>query len=1769
MMTMRHRFIRLLTVCALSLIGLITMPASAAVTDISDLPLFIGGNGTPITLLVMGRDHKLYYEAYNDASDLNGDGVTDVGYKPNMVEWNPTTNSCRKDADGNCLALDYYGYFDSHKCYSYTNGQFEPVSATTTKKCSGSWSGDFLNYLSTSRMDALRRVLYGGYRSTDTNALTVLERSYIPQDAHSWGKEYESLATDGYLISDYTPLSQPNTGTRHLFANTTLLCPSGNTDPGCNANTGLPLLRVLTNSSYRVWEWLSIERPVAGVECAAGNNSRANCAGSGGVSAWEKVPANAFKALTQTTYNSPGSGYPDNHADFNTYLYAVRAVTITGGPDPDEADDIGRLGSGSASSINGTGNPFGSQQDNYLTVFRGTITIPTDGTYNFAVDGDDAVEVLIDGNVVAGYYGGHAPCNCQSRSGSVTLTAGDHYLEFHHQERGGGDSYYLYWQRTLPASTMTDYVVRVKACEQGSSGSFSREVECQGYPNNSPTIFKPTGLLQAYGEPDRMGFGLLTGSYTNNLSGGVLRKNISSLNDEIEPTDGTFKTSVTGVIRTIDKLKIYGFGSSYYHNLDCTVPEVGPMRQGRCRMWGNPIAEMMYEGLRYFSGKSSGTSVFTSGVNNSGSDDTKLGLPLPTWKDPYRTTSGDLGYPKCSKPFEMVISDINPSFDTDQLPGSTFLSDSNNPKDKSGNALTTPTFDLSGLDVSTLASTIWDGEKAKEGTNVFIGQSGSVYDGAPTAKTINNFNNIRGLAPEEPTRQGGFYAASVAFFGHTKVNGSGRFGPGKQAVDTFAVALASPLPRIEIPITSGQTTKKITLVPFGKSVGGSSIDAAENKFQPTNTIVDFYVDTIKNTGPANADATVNGGRPYGRFRINFEDSEYGSDHDMDAISLYEFKVNADNTLTVTMNSDYAAGSVIQHMGYVISGSNADGVYLEVRDSDTGAGSDVDYFLDTPSGCLPYVSGGTGTQAKACRTDSAALPLTASRTFTAGNSSAVFIQHDPLWYAAKWGGFVEDKVTANNLPTNAANDNKEWDADNNGIPDNYFLVTNASRLKDQLTQAFERIITKASSSAAVAVNTGTFNFGQSRIYQVKFHAGDWSGHIIAYSLNADGSPKQAEWDGGTVLLNQDYNTGRKILTYRKATGTSGDTVNKGIPFRWPSNPSSPTTSELNPTQISALKGTDTDSVARARLEFLRGSSDNEGDKGLKIFRSRMESEETSLQTRVPFVLGDIINSNPTYVGAPQMRYDAVLKGTSTANEATAYSDFRTAQNSRAAMVYVGSNDGMLHGFAAADGSEKIAYAPNLVFTNLAKLANPNYNSQHQYYVDGSPKVGDVYWDNSVGDTTYDRNDWHTILVGSLRKGGTGLFALDITDPANFSEANAASLVLWEFTDPNLGYTFSHPSLVRLNNGKWAAVFGNGYNNTGNGHAMLYLIDAKSGGNASATPAGFSKTLDTNPTNLAALGQTTTPNGLSTPLMIDLNSDGIADYAYAGDLLGNLWRFNLSSSNPSDWTVTKLFSATDGATTPKAQPITSKPLAVRHPKGGLVILFGTGRYLGATDVVNTDQQTFYGIWDQDPTSASPPTITRSNNTLQAQTITTLTNQINDQTYRVSSATTVCWVGDTCNGNAGTSRGWYVNLPGMGTARPSERVSSDPLLVGQNIVFTSIAPSTDPCEFGGMSWLNVLDATTGQRAQESFVNLTDDGKGNITATPIKADITENGQTVSAAVTSLQQEVITSAPTKMDASYAINIYATDSEGKVRTSHLSSAGLTGRLSWRQLELEQ
>lgn len=567
--------------------------SAQAALPIAQSPLFVAAQVPPLNMLVVGKDHKNYYEAYNDASDLNGDGVLDVGYKPHQI--------------------DYFGYFNSFACYLWdaADNRFEPVAATPTKRCGGAgqWSGDFLNYLTTSRMDALRRVLYGGWRHQDTATDTTLQGAFFPQDAHSWGKEYQSIARDGYNIADYAPLTVPAPGTYHLFAVTT------------TTDASAPMLRVLQNTTSRVWNWLSIEGPVAGNSCFTATNTRVSCLDTGVAgTGWVLVPQTALSNVQITTWRH-SDDHPDDLGEMDQF-FEDNAVTSR------------RCGSGPVASgmINVTGsnnNPFagtnGCGHDNYLTEITATLTITNPGSYRFAVDGDDAVDVAVNGVVVAGWYGGHgsnrSDANLNTYSGTVTLTAGTHTIRFRHEEAGGGDNWGLFWQPpTAGGATVTrqDYRVRVQTCP---SNTALQDVYCKRYPSG---VAKPTGILHDYGESGRMMFGLITGSQRNNLEGGVLRRNVLSFRSEIDANTGQFLTGVNGIVHNLDRLRMIGGG--YNSGTDNTnadsnwnwangfgdCPSIGgrPINNRECRMWGNPVGEMLYESMRYFAGATVPTTRF-------------------------------------------------------------------------------------------------------------------------------------------------------------------------------------------------------------------------------------------------------------------------------------------------------------------------------------------------------------------------------------------------------------------------------------------------------------------------------------------------------------------------------------------------------------------------------------------------------------------------------------------------------------------------------------------------------------------------------------------------------------------------------------------------------------------------------------------------------------------------------------------------------------------------------------------------------------------------------------------------------------------------------------------------------------------------------------------------------------------------------------------------------------------------------------------------------
>ncbi len=1411
-------------------------------------PLAIQSTSAPLNMLVLGRDHKLWYEAYNDASDLMETGVYDVGYKG----WK-LLNATEGAKQGN-FYIDYYGYFDSYTCYTYnaTNHRFEPSEKTATKKCTSKWSGDFLNYLTTSRMDALRKVLYGGTRSTDTATETVLRRAYIPQDAHSWGKEYTSQAVDGYLISDYTPLAAPSANKRHLFANTT-----ANGTNGGIAN--LPLLRFLPNRAERVWNWVSKNAPVSGT----------------------------------------------------------------------------------------------------------TITTAT---------GEDTVSFT---------------------ENRTTLTD---------SLKGG------FWN------------VQVQVCKSATL----KEDNCKQYG----TSWKPTGLLQQYGDSDAMRFGLLTGSYSKNLAGGVLRKNIGQFSDEVDASNGVFLKPAKGIVTALDALRIHGFGSG--NSYDCGWNFAAKeLENGNCLSWGNPVGEMLEETMRYYAGGSA-TSSFTGDSAGTG-----IGVPEETtWLNPYRSTSSG-GNDICAKPYVTLISDINPSWDSDNLTGSV-----------GGQT----------INYSSRGSALWTSEFGGSGSAILGGVTGNI-DGAPTAKTLSNFNNVRGL-PEEPNKKGSYSSALVADFARNNAFISAN---NRLRVATFAVALASPLPVIKVPVGTGANKHVVTLTPFAKSVGNFGITNTKGQYQPTNQIVDFYIDTIVNIGGGFPnDASINGGRPYYKFRINYEDVEYGADHDMDAIGEYTIQLTADNQVEVTVASTYASGSIIQHLGYTVSGTTADGPYLVVRDCDTapkvtgepsqcvftadaGVASDVSYWLDKPATGYPKSNPTRG------------LPMLDTRRFVPSTTASALVDlKDPLWYVGKWGG----------------TDPADWDKDNNQTPDSYFLVTNPLKLQEQLSKAFASLDSNAR-NAQIGAGAGGGSENSQRLYKADYIQERWSGDLTAY-INSGMDFGEVAWRATDKLLAPNN---RVMVSWRYSDNT-------GVAFRPASYQSSAAPQNLSANLIN----------------YLRGDNTNESKTG---FRQRQQVGGQSNY------YGDILDSRPMAImGGPSPEYRPDDAG---------YSDYAETNANRKQAVYFGANDGTLHAIddsydvntlkpGTNAGKEILAYVPGFLFSKLSKLSEQNY--QHQFYVNGQTSVQDVQ-------TTSAADSWKTMLVGSPGFGGKGIFALDITDPALFSESNAASLALWEFSsadDADMGYSPGSAVMVKTNDGKWRAITGNGYNST-TGKAVLFLLEARGPNNGSWTNRMVK--IDTGVGDNTAAAHF---NGLSAPTFADLDNNGTVDVVYAGDLKGNLWKFDLRSKNPADWGVAfsgaPLYTAIGADDKP--QPIANWPEVAFHPTqnqvqssngvvtsdGHLLVFFGTGKFFEDCDPElncegESNSNAFYAIWDKgEPVTASDTLLERCyGNFTQSDVDAYNADLAASAQIRLSDVRNLLRLqpcaGKTEIGNIDwtTDKGWFMKMKGS-----YPRMAGSPRIVGGTVVFnfTNLtSTSGNECTINGETTTMALDFANGGQSENRFGAQTVNGK------------------------------------------------------------------------------
>ena len=777
----------------------------------------------------------------------------------------------------------------------------------------------------------------------------------------------------------------------------------------------------------------------------------------------------------------------------------------------------------------------------------------------------------------------------------------------------------------------------------------------------------------------------------------------------------------------------------------------------------------------------------------------------------------------------------------------------------------------------------------------------------------------------------------------------------------------------------------------------------------------------------------------------------------------------------------------------------------------------------------------------------------------------------LWYSyngGAWTGVIENQdITKSNAPLPSS------------LRFGFAGSTGGSTNIHELLCFKADPITQASSSATANERQSSKVETGSQVYVGYYDPADWTGRLAAYGLSTDSSgnltiASLANWDAACVLtgvaggatcpttdqsgsIAPESPTSRVMLTWGSTSG---------IPFEW----SSLSSAEQDGLDLTVTTSglTNDSTLGQERLNYLRGDrSDELTTSGTGDFRDRDS------------VLGDIVDSSSTWVGppaktiysdyeSPQQWQDKLYPTvTMPENSGQTYSQYAAAEATRLNVVYIGANDGLLHGFAAGSfdstgtvydsssntGEEVLAYMPEGVLQDIhsAYNANVDYSNPqygHNFYVDATPGTGDLYYGG----------EWHTWLVSGVGPGNTAqpwsskgacgstttpacyaswsstvqysagetvsengvnylantntvgqdpalysgpggaeIFALDITHPSKFSESNAAGLVIGDWTNKsltcanvsgcgqNLGDTYGTPVIRRLHDGDWGIIFGNGIGST-SGDAGIYVMTVDPSNGAITT-------------YYVSAGVPGTNDGIAYVSPVDMDGDHVVDFVYAGDINGNVWRFDLTSNDPSKWTVSPgpIFK------TPSGQPITTvvKPAFVTNQTTGqtqMMLLFGTGDKFPITNTSATTYQSgtqaFYGIWDWnmsawnahnltqfDSLSASstglsaPYTLSQGN--LQQQSITMNSSGVRE----IDNPASICWAGDSACSTG--MFGWYIDLPGINSEYNQttyEQLVYNPTIVSTAVIFNSILPGIDSplaCDTGqDADYLYALDVRSG---------------------------------------------------------------------------------------------
>lgn len=640
----------------------------------------------------------------------------------------------------------------------------------------------------------------------------------------------------------------------------------------------------------------------------------------------------------------------------------------------------------------------------------------------------------------------------------------------------------------------------------------------------------------------------------------------------------------------------------------------------------------------------------------------------------------------------------------------------------------------------------------------------------------------------------------------------------------------------------------------------------------------------------------------------------------------------------------------------------------------------------------------------------------------------------------------------------------WHAALNSRGD-YFSAQNPQELSDALTQLVANIIKRKGRASAGSISSSIIS-DATLSFRTGYDTSDWSGFVVASPLNLDGGLGDVVWDasckltGGfcpsmnTNVVATNDSDSRQIFTFNYQNKSQHD-------FKVGDMSSAQIQDILDSDFYDVVEDDYTGDFAAASdfVDYVRGDRTEEIQFG------------GSLRNRSS-ILGDVINSPAQIIRGPAESYNDEFWGTNSPERiafenGNGYAEFREANRQRSNVLLVGANDGMLHAFDAGintsnGGDELWAYVPSAALNGISELANPQY--VHKTFVDLAPFVQDAFINNQ----------WSTVALGGMRNGGKLVYALDLG-------ANPSSVpdVMWELTDEDdsdMGFSYSGGIITRVAvpvsvstiESRWIALVPNGYNSATQKSAM-YAVDLETGAILHEWNTG--------------LGSNAEPNGMGPPIAADFvaydesntdttffGADQGTDYVYAGDLHGNLYRFDMRDIFGSPVTQPDiLFNGSPD------QPITTAPriFTTGQSSDNVVVLFGTGKYIELPDrsILGSEPQYLFGLKDRHEAITNPYTINDSR--IVNQPITT-----NNGFRKLS------------ENNIEDDESWKIELPDQGERMVTTIGRNNQLKVAS--IATIIPNGEDPCKAGGVSWFMILDARCGcvPGVGSFFNNQTADG-------------------------------------------------------------------------------